>query len=111
MALFFSFCLPSGKAGGLHIPVFHGIYDPHCQGIAVADYTLDALLERSGNPVCGGSEALQLLQRWGIPGDGIDHLTNVGRADIRYYVAFYITISLFQSLTEFTVFHRYSIRL
>ena len=23
------------------------------------------LLERSGNPACGGSEALQLLQRWG----------------------------------------------
>ena len=37
MALFFSFCLPSGKAGGLHIPC--------CQGIAVADYsfTPDAL--------------------------------------------------------------------
>ena len=67
MALFYSLCLPSGKAGGLHIPVFHGICDPHCQGIAVADYsfTLDALLERSGNPVSGASEALQLLQRWG----------------------------------------------
>ena len=37
MALFFSFCLPSRKAGGLQIPC--------CQGIAVADYsfTLDAL--------------------------------------------------------------------
>jgi len=59
MALFISFCLPSGKAGGLQIPC--------CQGIAVADYsfTLDALLERSGNPVCGGYEALQLLRRWG----------------------------------------------
>ena len=37
MALFFSFCLPSRKAGGLQIPC--------CQGIAVADYSfiLDAL--------------------------------------------------------------------
>ena len=37
MALFFSLCLPSRKAGGLQIP--------SCQGIAVADYsfTLDAL--------------------------------------------------------------------
>ena len=37
MVLFFSFCLPSMKAGGLQIPC--------CQGIAVADYsfTLDAI--------------------------------------------------------------------
>jgi len=37
MAQFFSFCLPSRKAGGLQIPC--------CQGIAVSDYsfTLDAL--------------------------------------------------------------------
>ncbi len=68
MTLFFSFCLPSRKAGGLQIPVFHGICDPRSQAIAVANYsfTLDALLERSGNPACGGSEALQLLQRWGL---------------------------------------------
>ena len=45
MSLFYSFCLPSRKAGGLQIPVFDGICDPRCQGIAVSDYsfTLDAL--------------------------------------------------------------------
>jgi hypothetical protein len=43
MALFFSFCLPSRKAGGLQIPC--------CQGIAVADYsfTLDALALKSSS--------------------------------------------------------------
>ena len=58
----------SGKAGGLQIPVFVGICDPRCQGFAVDDYGLHPrrLLERSGNPACGGSEALRLLQRWEI---------------------------------------------
>ena len=43
------------KAGGLQIPVFHGIYDPHCQGIAVVDYsfTLDACWSEAEIPLAG----------------------------------------------------------
>ena len=39
----------SGKAGGLQIPVFHGIFDPRCRGFAVDDY----------GPFRRGSEALR----------------------------------------------------
>ena len=72
----------SGKAGELQIPVFHGICDPRCQGFAVDDYgfTLGALLERSGNPVCGDSEALRLLQRWGVLGQNFQNLWNIQSA-------------------------------
>ena len=62
---------PIGKAGGFQIPVFHGICDPRCRGIAVKDDggTLGALLERSGNPACGGSETLPLWQRFDLERD------------------------------------------
>ena len=67
MALFFSFCLPSRKAGGLQIPC--------CQGIAVADYsfTLDALALKPSsfcnvgvNFVASSNEGAVRL--WGKPG-------------------------------------------
>ena len=66
--MFFSCFYPFGKAGGFQLPVFDGIFDPRCQGIAVNYYgvTLGALLERSVNPACGGSEPLRLFQRWGL---------------------------------------------
>ena len=45
VTIIFSFLHPAGNAGGSQIPVFHGICDPRCQGIAVKYYgfTLGAL--------------------------------------------------------------------
>ena len=45
----------SGKLEDLQIPVSHGIYDPHCQGIAVVDYsfTLDACWSEAEIPLAG----------------------------------------------------------
>jgi len=59
MDVFFSFCLPFRKTGGLQIPVFHGIFDPCCQGIAVADYriTLDACWSEAEIPLAGALTA------------------------------------------------------
>jgi len=39
-----------------HLPAIRGIFDLRYQDLAVNDYScgLDALLERSGNPVIGG---------------------------------------------------------
>ena len=50
-------CLPCGKAGELQILC--------CLGFEINDYdfTLDALSQRSGDPVVGGSEALRFLQQ------------------------------------------------
>ena len=43
------------KAGGLQIPVFHGIFDPRCQGFAVDDYgfTLGACWSVAEIPLAG----------------------------------------------------------
>ena len=61
MALFFSLCLPSRKAGGLQIPC--------CQGIAVADYsfTLDALALKSSS-FCNVGSIFVCGERGSLPG-------------------------------------------